>query len=135
MPGAHKIGAAISAPRITGGNFMDTTLFLIKSPSIRSRFKNKKSDQSSCDKLRQFMTDFLPSPFCRTPLKAFCILPNDSAHEDAHTGVCTRRCPRKCPPRLRLSVRNAPHRGPRKKGLPRDCSPGNLTMLTKMYDR
>ena len=28
MPGAHKIGAAISGPRITGGNFMDTTLFL-----------------------------------------------------------------------------------------------------------
>ena len=27
MPGAHKIGAAISGPRITGGNFMDTTLF------------------------------------------------------------------------------------------------------------
>ena len=30
MPGAHKIGAAISGPRITGGNFMDTTLFLNK---------------------------------------------------------------------------------------------------------
>ena len=29
MPGAHKIGAAISGPRITGGNFMDTTLLLI----------------------------------------------------------------------------------------------------------
>ena len=29
MPGAHKIGAAISGPRITGGNFMDTTLFLV----------------------------------------------------------------------------------------------------------
>ena len=28
MPGAHTIGAAISGPRITGGNFMDTTLFL-----------------------------------------------------------------------------------------------------------
>ena len=28
MPGAHKIGAAIFGPRITGGNFMDTTLFL-----------------------------------------------------------------------------------------------------------
>ena len=28
MPGAHKIGAAMSGPRITGGNFMDTTLFL-----------------------------------------------------------------------------------------------------------
>ena len=28
MPGAHKIGAAISGPRITGGNFMDTTFFL-----------------------------------------------------------------------------------------------------------
>ena len=26
MPGAHKIGAAISGPRITGGNFMDTIL-------------------------------------------------------------------------------------------------------------
>ena len=28
MPGAHKIGAAISGPRITGGNFMDTRIFL-----------------------------------------------------------------------------------------------------------
>ena len=28
MPGAHKIGAAISAPRIAGGNFMDIALFL-----------------------------------------------------------------------------------------------------------
>ena len=28
MPGAHKIGAAISGPRIAGGNFMDITLFL-----------------------------------------------------------------------------------------------------------
>ena len=28
MPGGHKIGAAISGPRITGGNFMDTTIFL-----------------------------------------------------------------------------------------------------------
>ena len=28
VPGAHKIGAAISGPRIGGGNFMDTTLFL-----------------------------------------------------------------------------------------------------------
>ena len=27
MPGAHKIGAAISGPRIAGGNFMDITLF------------------------------------------------------------------------------------------------------------
>ena len=29
MPGAHKIGAAISGPRIAGGNLMDITLFLI----------------------------------------------------------------------------------------------------------
>ena len=28
MPGAHKIGAAISGPRIAGGNFKDITLFL-----------------------------------------------------------------------------------------------------------
>ena len=27
FPGAHKIGAAISGPRIAGGNFMDTALF------------------------------------------------------------------------------------------------------------
>ena len=26
MPGAHKIGAAISGPRIAGGSFMDITL-------------------------------------------------------------------------------------------------------------
>ena len=30
MPGAHKIGAAISGPRIAGGIFMDITLFLKK---------------------------------------------------------------------------------------------------------
>ena len=30
MPGAHKIGAAISGPRIMGGNFMDTRIFLTK---------------------------------------------------------------------------------------------------------
>ena len=29
MPGAHKIGAAISGPRIADGNFMDITLFLM----------------------------------------------------------------------------------------------------------
>ena len=29
MPGAHKISVAISGPRITGGTFMDITLFLI----------------------------------------------------------------------------------------------------------
>ena len=34
MPGAHKIGAAISGPRITGGNFMDTTLFLKNTTTI-----------------------------------------------------------------------------------------------------
>ena len=28
MPGAHKIGSAISGPRITGGNFMDMRIFL-----------------------------------------------------------------------------------------------------------
>ena len=28
MPGAHKIGAAISVPRIAGGNFMDMGIFL-----------------------------------------------------------------------------------------------------------
>ena len=28
MPGAHKIGAAISGKGIAGGNFMDITLFL-----------------------------------------------------------------------------------------------------------
>ena len=35
MPGAHKIGAAISGPRIMGGNFMDITLFLIFGGPIR----------------------------------------------------------------------------------------------------
>ena len=29
MPGAHKIGAAISGPRIAGGKIMDTRSFLI----------------------------------------------------------------------------------------------------------
>ena len=28
MPGAHKIGAAISGPRIAGGNFTDITLLV-----------------------------------------------------------------------------------------------------------
>ena len=39
MPGAHKIGAAIAGPRITGGNFMDTALFLI----LRTEFLLRKS--------------------------------------------------------------------------------------------
>ena len=30
MPGAHKIGAATSGPRIAGGNFMDITFFFLK---------------------------------------------------------------------------------------------------------
>ena len=34
MPGAHKIGAAISGPRIAGGNFMGTPLFLIDDDQI-----------------------------------------------------------------------------------------------------
>ena len=29
MPGAHKIGAPSSGPRIAGGNYMDTTLILM----------------------------------------------------------------------------------------------------------
>ena len=40
MPGAHKIGAAISGPRIAGGNFMDTTIFLVETlyREMRLRF-------------------------------------------------------------------------------------------------
>ena len=37
MRGAHQIGAAISVPRITGGNFMDTTLFLKMSSEIENK--------------------------------------------------------------------------------------------------
>ena len=45
MPGAHKIGAAISGPRIAGGNFMDITLFLKK----RGRFdENGENDEFAC---------------------------------------------------------------------------------------
>ena len=43
MPSAHKIGAAISGPRITGGNFMDTTLFLIVGP-----IKSTKTPLQNC---------------------------------------------------------------------------------------
>ena len=42
MPGAHKIGAAISGPRIAGGNFMDTTLFL---SNIRGENAQPKSTE------------------------------------------------------------------------------------------
>ena len=38
MPGAHKIGAAISGPRLAGGNFMDTTLFLIDKAKVPTNF-------------------------------------------------------------------------------------------------
>ena len=44
MPGAHKIGAAISGPRIAGGNFMDTTLFLIKNTGKTSSKRISGSD-------------------------------------------------------------------------------------------
>ena len=39
MPGAHKIGAAISGPRIAGGkNFADTRIFLVRDgPVARNR--------------------------------------------------------------------------------------------------
>ena len=43
MPGAHKIGAAISGPRIAGGNFMDTTLFLIQRLPTIARLAIPKS--------------------------------------------------------------------------------------------
>ena len=44
MPGAHKIGAAISGPRITGGNFMDTlrALFLDIPWNDTLKSRNKK---------------------------------------------------------------------------------------------
>ena len=36
MPGARKIGAAISGPRITGGNFMDITLYSVLRRVLRT---------------------------------------------------------------------------------------------------
>ena len=52
MPGAHKIGAAISGPRITDGNFMDATLFLnwVKSDvsPVSSKFWNTPGQIALC---------------------------------------------------------------------------------------
>ena len=39
MPGAHKIGAAISDPRITGGKITDITLSLIRGRAATQRSK------------------------------------------------------------------------------------------------
>ena len=52
MLGAHQIGAAISGPRIAGGNFMDITLFLTKSSqeSIQKTSVQKASTQKICPK-------------------------------------------------------------------------------------
>ena len=44
MPGAHKIGAAISGPRIMGGNCMDITLFLNLEGVENRRFSQKIED-------------------------------------------------------------------------------------------
>ena len=49
MPGAHKIGATISGPRITGGTFMDTTLFL---NSVSHLLEFSRGDFSSKGMLR-----------------------------------------------------------------------------------
>ena len=48
MPGAHKIGAAISGPRITGRNFMDTTLSLniFSEQLVRQRLPSKRLTNS-----------------------------------------------------------------------------------------
>ena len=40
MPGAHKIGAAISGSRIAGRNFMDITLFLKRVLEIAAAFSS-----------------------------------------------------------------------------------------------
>ena len=37
MPGAHEIGAAISGPRIAGGNFMDITFFFLNKHQVDSK--------------------------------------------------------------------------------------------------
>ena len=41
MPGAHKIGAAISGPRIAGGNFMDIRPFLSVATPAEPRGEKK----------------------------------------------------------------------------------------------
>ena len=56
MPGAHKIGAAISGPRIAGGNFMDITLFLSNTSETKNAEKKQELIQNSFGK----------RPFCKT---------------------------------------------------------------------
>ena len=57
MPGAHKIGAAISGPRIAGGNFMDITLVL----------REKATEISARERERERETT-LPPDFNKTSL-------------------------------------------------------------------
>ena len=66
MPGAHKIGAAISGPRITGGNYMDTTL-----SSDSKRLLNKLASKNPSKNLlftenpyRRLLRNLLRSTSC-----------------------------------------------------------------------
>ena len=43
FPGVHKIGAAISGPRIADTNFTDTRLFLNKVRKLRPKLRPRRS--------------------------------------------------------------------------------------------
>ena len=52
MPGAHKIGAAVSGPRIVGGKFMDMRLFLKIRPqdTINLEKERQKDNRESANR-------------------------------------------------------------------------------------
>ena len=81
MPGAHKIGAAISGRRIAGGNFMDITLFLNR--------------EVPSDGLRRYGLSILKTREIRGP-NAFKTRLKCTCHESALSATrqtCTWNCP------------------------------------------
>ena len=88
MPGAHKIGAAISGPRITGGNFMDITLVLTcdhlrvarKSLAASNFFFCGRRSENPCD----FCSGMLASPLAATVVIAILRCDFCAAKEPVH---------------------------------------------------
>ena len=57
FPGAHKIGAAISNPRIAGRNFTDTRIFLNRDLDATSLILADKKKLSTTTTALQFLAD------------------------------------------------------------------------------
>ena len=74
MPGAHKIGAAISGPRIVGGNFMDITLFLIKGKIVSALFRTLALCRTFSHSFQSFSEFFLQDFFLELSFFFFTVL-------------------------------------------------------------